>query len=169
MHTYIHTYIHTYMHACIHTYIHACHAYAHTRLHTYVCMYVCMHACMYIQPCVIVRMHAFLCNVARGLLATADLVSSGRVPSGKVDLYPLTITATPCSTHQCLRGQFKICLQGQRSSDSCYKRRLKSECAAREEKPWNSLPAPRYKEMCFINTSLFHLAHLITKISSGHF
>ena len=25
----------------------------------------------------------------------------------------------------------------------------------------------RYKEMCFINTSLFHLAHLITKISQG--
>jgi len=43
------------------------------------------------------------------------------------------------------------------------------DLAGREdrERLGNQPGAIQYKEMCFINTSLFHLAHLITKISSG--
>lgn len=43
------------------------------------------------------------------------------------------------------------------------------DLAGREERErlGNHPGALQYKEMCFINTSLFHLAHLITKISQG--
>ncbi|CAK9067913.1 unnamed protein product [Durusdinium trenchii] len=43
------------------------------------------------------------------------------------------------------------------------------DLAGREERErlGNHPGAMQYKEMCFINTSLFHLAHLITKISQG--
>ncbi|CAJ1403353.1 unnamed protein product [Effrenium voratum] len=43
------------------------------------------------------------------------------------------------------------------------------DLAGREERErlGNHPGALQYKEMCFINTSLFHLAHLITKISAG--
>eukprot|EP00931_Biecheleriopsis_adriatica_P087488 TRINITY_DN61951_c0_g1_i1.p1 TRINITY_DN61951_c0_g1~~TRINITY_DN61951_c0_g1_i1.p1 ORF type:complete len:1525 (-),score=322.06 TRINITY_DN61951_c0_g1_i1:23-4537(-) len=43
------------------------------------------------------------------------------------------------------------------------------DLAGREdrERLANQPGAVQYREMCFINTSLFHLAHLITKLSSG--
>lgn len=41
------------------------------------------------------------------------------------------------------------------------------DLAGREDRMASAGKAVQYREMCFINTSLFHLAHLITKISTG--
>jgi len=57
----------------------------------------------------------------------------------------------------------------QEGPSSCQSAVTFVDLAGREdrERLANHPGALQYKEMCFINTSLFHLAHLITKISSG--
>jgi len=58
-------------------------------------------------------------------------------------------------------------LQASGSSIHCESTATFVDLAGREDQGASNNKAMQFREMCFINTSLFHLAHLITKLGEG--